>query len=84
MLCFDFIDVAQKAGKKLWYSKKAVETAVKHSIALDYGEVSDITPDVRITLQPSGHLLGSALVHMHIGRGLHNIVYYILHTLNHN
>ena len=75
MLCFDFIDVAQKAGKKLWYSKKAVETAVKHSIALDYGEVSDITPDVRITLQPSGHLLGSALVHMHIGRGLHNIVY---------
>ena len=75
LLCMDFVDVAQKAGKQLWYSKKAVETAVKHSITLEYGEVSDITPDVRVTLQPSGHLLGSSLVHLHIGRGLYNILY---------
>ncbi len=75
LLCMDYIDVAQKAGKKLWYSKKAVEQAVKHSITLEYGEVSDITPDIRVTLQPSGHLLGSALVHLHVGRGLHNILY---------
>ncbi|RLJ07141.1 MAG: beta-CASP ribonuclease aCPSF1 [Candidatus Aenigmatarchaeota archaeon] len=75
LLCFDYIDVCQKEGKKVWYSKKAIEKAVKHSITLEYGEVTDITPDIRLTIQPSGHLLGSALAHLHIGDGLHNILY---------
>jgi len=75
LLCLDYIDVCQKNGKEVPYTKKAVEKAVKHSIVLNYGEVSDITPDMRLTFQPSGHLLGSALVHLHIGEGLHNILY---------
>ncbi|MBI4021575.1 MAG: beta-CASP ribonuclease aCPSF1 [Candidatus Aenigmarchaeota archaeon] len=75
LLCLDYIDICQKNGKTPPYSKKAVEKMVKHSIALDYGEVSDITPDIRLTLQPAGHLLGSSLVHLHIGEGLHNILY---------
>jgi predicted metal-dependent RNase len=48
---------------------------VKHTITLDYEEVTDVTPDVRITLYNAGHILGSSLVHMHVGNGLHNIVY---------
>ncbi len=75
LLCLDYIDVCQKEGKDIYYSKKAVEKAVKHSIVLDYGEVSDITIDARLTLQQSSHLLGSALIHLHIGNGLHNILY---------
>lgn len=75
MLCMDYIDIAQKCDKKIWYSKKAIEKAVKHSISLNYGEVSDITSDIRLTLQPSGHLLGSSLIHLHIGKGLHNVLY---------
>lgn len=75
LLCLDYIDVCQKEGKKAPYMKKAVETAVKHTITVDFGEVCDITEDTRLTLQPSGHLLGSALVHLHIGDGLHNILY---------
>ncbi|MBI4163886.1 MAG: beta-CASP ribonuclease aCPSF1 [Candidatus Aenigmarchaeota archaeon] len=75
LLCLDYVDVAQKEGKKAWYSKSAVEKAVKHSITLEYGEVSDITQDMRLTLQPAGHLLGSSLVHLHVGKGLHNILY---------
>lgn len=75
LLCLDYIDVAQREGKDIFYKKKAIETAIKHSIVLDYGEVSDITADTRLTLQPSGHLLGSSLVHLHIGNGLHNILY---------
>ncbi len=75
LLCLDYIDVCQKEGKNAPYMKKAVETAVKHTIALDYGEVCDITSDTRLTLQPASHLLGSALVHLHIGDGLHNILY---------
>ncbi|MBN2101932.1 MAG: beta-CASP ribonuclease aCPSF1 [Candidatus Aenigmarchaeota archaeon] len=75
LLCLDYIDVCQKDGRSAPYMKKAVETAVKHTIAIDYGEVCDITNDTRLTLQPSSHLLGSSLVHLHIGDGLHNILY---------
>ncbi|MFH1978142.1 MAG: beta-CASP ribonuclease aCPSF1 [Candidatus Aenigmatarchaeota archaeon] len=75
MLCLDYIDVMQKNGKKPPYQKKSVEKALKHSIVLDYGEVSDITVDARLTLQPSGHLLGGSLIHLHIGDGLHNLLY---------
>ncbi|MBI4182192.1 MAG: MBL fold metallo-hydrolase [Candidatus Aenigmarchaeota archaeon] len=75
MLCLDYIDICQKNGINPPYPKKAVEKMVKHSVALNYGEVSDITPDIRLTLQPAGHLLGSSLVHLHIGDGLHNILY---------
>ncbi len=74
LLCLDYIDVCQKNGRDT-YPKKAVEKVVKHSITLDFGEVSDITNDIRLTFQPAGHLLGSSLVHLHIGEGLHNILY---------
>ncbi|MEM4599664.1 MAG: MBL fold metallo-hydrolase RNA specificity domain-containing protein, partial [Candidatus Methanomethylicaceae archaeon] len=46
-----------------------------HTIALDYGEVTDISPDIRLTFHNAGHILGSAMVHLHIGEGLHNIVF---------
>jgi len=75
LLCLDFVDVAQREGKKVWYTKKSVEKMVKHTVTLEYGEVSDITCDIRLTLEPSGHLLGSSLVHLHIGDGLHNVLY---------
>ena len=42
---------------------------------LDYGEVTDISPDIRLTLHNAGHMLGSAISHMHIGDGAHNLVY---------
>ncbi len=75
LLCIDYVDVCQREGKKVWYTKKSIEKVVKHTVALEYGEVSDITPDVRLTLEPAGHLLGSSLVHLHIGDGLHNVLY---------
>ncbi|MBL7206081.1 MAG: beta-CASP ribonuclease aCPSF1 [Candidatus Aenigmarchaeota archaeon] len=75
LMCLDYIEVAQKEGKQLYYNKKAIEKTIKHTIALNYGEVTDVAADTRLTLQPSGHLLGSALVHLHIGEGLHNVVY---------
>lgn len=75
LMCMDYIDVAQKEGKQLYYNKKAIEKTIKHTVALNYGEVTDVAADTRLTLQPSGHLLGSALIHLHVGDGLHNIVY---------
>jgi KH/beta-lactamase-domain protein len=77
LLCLDYIDVMQKSMSTPLFTAKGVKEAVKHSIPLEYGEVSDVAPDVRLTLQNAGHILGSALVHLHIGEGLHNIVYAI-------
>jgi len=75
LLCLDYLEVAQREGNKAPYSSKDIENAIKHSIILDYGEVSDITPDMRITFENAGHILGSSQVHVHVGEGLHNIVY---------
>ena len=75
LLCLDMIDIAVKEGNDPMYNTNDVKEMVKHTICLDYEEVSDITPDVRITLYNAGHNLGSSLVHMHIGNGLHNFLY---------
>jgi predicted metal-dependent RNase len=75
LLWLDYIDVMQRNAVAPFFTAKGVKEAVKHSVPLEYGEVSDVAPDVRLTFQNAGHVLGSALVHLHIGEGLHNIVY---------
>jgi len=75
LLCMDYINLLQKEGKVPPYETKDIKTAVKHTICINYDEVSDITPDIRLTLLNSGHILGSALSHFHIGNGLHNVLY---------
>lgn len=75
LLALDFIGVAYKKAATPLFSSTDIKEMVKHSICLDYNEVTDITPDVRLTLYNSGHALGSAMVHLNIGNGLHNLVY---------
>jgi KH/beta-lactamase-domain protein len=75
LLQMDYLDVANKQGIMPPYSQKDVRDTVMHTIPLRYGSVTDIAPDVRLTLHNSGHILGSSLVHLHIGEGLHNLVY---------
>ncbi len=75
LLQLDYLDVARKEGGKAPYDSSAIKEEVKRTITLDYGEVADITPDMRLTFNNAGHILGSASVHLHIGEGLHNIVY---------
>jgi predicted metal-dependent RNase len=48
---------------------------VKHTICLEFNEVTDIAPDLRITFYNSGHALGSSIVHINVGNGAHNLVY---------
>ncbi len=74
LLQIDYLDVAKKEGKMLPYASKDVRDLVLHTIPLSYGEVTDISPDVRLTLHNAGHILGSAIVHLHIGNGLYNLV----------
>ena len=75
LLALDFIGVAYKKATVPLFSSTDIKEMVKHSICLDYNEVTDITPDVRLTFYNAGHALGSAMVHLNIGNGLHNLVY---------
>ncbi len=75
MLQLDYLDVANKQGVTPHYDQKDVRECVLHTIPLRFGVVTDIAPDIRLTLHNSGHILGGAMVHLHIGEGLHNIVY---------
>jgi len=75
LLALDFIGVTFKQARKALFSSSDIKEMVKHTICLDYEEVTDVTPDVRVTLYPAGHTIGSSLVHLHIGNGLHNLVY---------
>jgi KH/beta-lactamase-domain protein len=75
MLQLDYLDVANKQGVTPHYDQKDVRECVLHTIPLRFGVVTDIAPDIRLTLHNSGHILGSAMAHLHIGEGLHNVVY---------
>jgi len=75
LLALDFIGVAYKQAEAPIFRAEQVKDMVKHSICLNYGEVHDITPDIRITFYNAGHVLGSAVTHINIGNGAHNFVY---------
>ncbi|MBD3263003.1 beta-CASP ribonuclease aCPSF1, partial [Candidatus Woesearchaeota archaeon] len=75
LLALDYIQVSRGQSKDAIYSSSDIKESIKNTITLDYGEVTDITPDVRITLYNAGHILGSTMVHLHLGEGWHNILY---------
>ncbi|OIO81729.1 hypothetical protein AUJ84_00385 [Candidatus Pacearchaeota archaeon CG1_02_32_132] len=75
LLALDFVGVAYKQAEAPLFKAENIKDMVKHSICLNYNEVHDITPDIRITFYNAGHVLGSAQVHINIGNGLHNFVY---------
>jgi KH/beta-lactamase-domain protein len=75
LLQLDLLDISKREGKPLPFDLKHVHKALLHTIPLKYNEVTDIAPDIRLTLYDAGHVLGSAIAHLHIGNGLHNIVY---------
>ncbi|MEM2131488.1 MAG: beta-CASP ribonuclease aCPSF1, partial [Candidatus Woesearchaeota archaeon] len=75
LLMLDYVKIARGEGKEPLYTSEEIKEMVKHTITLDYEEVTDITPDVRLTFYNAGHVLGSAMVHLNIGNGLHNFLY---------
>jgi len=75
LLALDFIGVAYKQAAAPLFNSKDIIEMVKHSVCLNNNEVTDITPDVRLTFYNSGHCLGSSMVHLNIGNGAHNLVY---------
>lgn len=62
-------------NSKAPYSEKDIKKQLNHVITRDYGEVTDVTPEVKFTFHNAGHILGSSSIHLHIGDGLHNLVF---------
>ena len=75
LMMLDYIKVSFGEGRKPPYESSHIRQVVSHCIPLKYGETTDITPDVRLTFQNAGHILGSSVCHFHIGDGLYNIAY---------
>jgi uncharacterized protein len=65
----------KRAANKAVYSAEDIREIIVHTIPLNQGIVTDISPDIKLTLTPSCHILGSSIMHLHIGNGDHNIVY---------
>ncbi|MFP3254950.1 MAG: beta-CASP ribonuclease aCPSF1 [Thermoplasmata archaeon] len=74
LLQMDYIKLAHAEGNKVPYDFKDIKEMLKRTITIEYGETTDITPDVRLTFHNAGHILGSSVAHFHIGEGLHNVV----------
>ncbi|WP_338727798.1 beta-CASP ribonuclease aCPSF1 [Haladaptatus sp. DJG-WS-42] len=75
LLQLDYLDVAAKEGRTPPYESEMVRETIKHTIPLEFGDVTDIAPDIKLTLHNSGHILGSAIAHFHIGDGLYNVAF---------
>ena len=75
LLTLDYLDVAAKEGRAPPYESEMVREAIKHCIPLEYGDVTDIAPDIKLTLHNAGHILGSSIAHFHIGDGLYNVAF---------
>ncbi|MFC7238880.1 beta-CASP ribonuclease aCPSF1 [Saliphagus sp. GCM10025317] len=75
LLQLDYLTVASKEGRTPPYSSEQVRQAIKHTIPVEYGDVTDIAPDVKLTMHNAGHILGSASAHFHIGSGFYNVLF---------
>jgi len=75
LLHLDYLNVAAKEGRHPPYESEMVREELKHTITLGYGDVTDIAPDIKLTLHNAGHILGSAVAHFDIGGGSDSVVF---------
>jgi predicted metal-dependent RNase len=74
LLQYDSVKISKSNGTFLPYETRDVNEVIKHCITLPYGKPTDISPDVTITFNNAGHIMGSATVHINVF-GTHNILY---------
>lgn len=75
MLQLDYLEVVTNEASQAPYTSKEVQEYLKRSVVLNYGSVTDIAPDIKLTYHNAGHILGSAIAHFHVGDGLYNIAF---------
>jgi uncharacterized protein len=74
LLLYDYVRLVQKGGGSPLYGEKDIRSMLMHMITRDYGEVTNVTDEIKLTYHNAGHILGSGTVHLHVGEGLYNIV----------
>ncbi len=75
LLQMDYLRVCGDEAKKPPYGSEHIRKEIQNTIPLNYGDTTDIAPDIRLTMHRAGHILGSAICHFHIGDGLFNIAF---------
>lgn len=75
LMLFDYIKLVQRSGGTPLYDEKDVRKMLMHMITRDYGEVTNVTDEIKLTYHNAGHILGSSTLHLHIGEGMYNIVH---------
>ncbi|MGC8670109.1 MAG: beta-CASP ribonuclease aCPSF1 [Candidatus Micrarchaeia archaeon] len=75
LLLNDYIKLVERSGGAPLYEEKDVRKMLTHMITRDYEEVTNITDELKLTYHNAGHILGSAIVHLHVGEGIYNIVH---------
>ncbi|MCE4611463.1 MAG: beta-CASP ribonuclease aCPSF1 [Desulfurococcales archaeon] len=71
----DLINLARREGVEPPFDFSDVEMALTRVIPVSYNVVTDVAPDIKLTFTNAGHILGSAMVHLHIGQGMFNLLY---------
>jgi len=69
LLQIDYIKVARAEGNEAPYSKADIQECIKHVIDINWGEKTDISPDIKMTMENAGHILGSSSVYLEVGEG---------------
>ena len=69
LLQIDYIKVSQAEGNEAPYSKSDIQECIKHVVDVNWGDKTDIAPDIKMTMENAGHILGSSSVYMQIGEG---------------
>ncbi|MEC7686577.1 MAG: beta-CASP ribonuclease aCPSF1 [Candidatus Thermoplasmatota archaeon] len=69
LLQIDYIKVAKAEGNEPPYSKADIQECIKHIVDVNWGDKTDISPDIKMTMENAGHILGSSSVYLQIGEG---------------
>jgi hypothetical protein len=75
LLLYDYTKLVQRSAGTPLYEEKDIKKMLSHMITRDYNEVTNVTDEIKLTYHNAGHILGSSLVHLHIGEGLYNVVH---------
>jgi len=75
VLLEDFYNVETRSGSIAFFALKNVKSIIEQTVVVRYNQVTDVSPDIKVTLYNAGHILGSSLVHLTIGEPGHSILY---------
>jgi len=74
LVMLDYVKVCEQQLKQKVYSSKEIKEFIKRTVTINYNEVTDIAPGIKLCFYNAGHILGSAMVHLNI-ENQYNILY---------